>query len=248
MFTSTLLVLAFCALIIPIWSHHAECEPCYCFPQQGIATLIVCQDNFISYFPVLPNYIAAGITEILIYNTYITCLPFAAGDYTSLVKLGESLNPYFDCNCLQSWKETLPHVIFDSDCFTPITEITRPVFSDIVSTEETTNQAFTVATTTDTWTYNQSLISTTTQITDATTVNVTTHSPDEAQETRLWIVVSGTILTLICIFIGGACLLIWYRRGRRRVQPPSPPMVSYRMQRIYRPTVVEGCVTEDTVC
>ena len=238
------------ALLLPVFvniaiGQHIQCNPCTCYPQTESPTLLVCQDNYINEFPILPPHLAETITEILIYNTYITCLPYFAADYISLQSLGESMNSYFDCSCLDAWKRSLPHVVFDSDCYLTVTDESStlssiPDFTSelITSAVDTTHQTPLTSNadkdgiTTITTSSSSAALVTTTET--ANSANPPNHSPEtDTCPVGVWIILGGSTLVLICIFMICGFLLIWHRSYRRAKQSRSTRATAYRMNTIY---------------
>lgn len=229
------LLLIFAAINTCTAQPRQECYPCLCYPQNAAPTLLVCQDNYIAEFPLLPIYVTQNIREILIYNTLISCLPPLGADYINLQSLGESLNPYFVCSCLDVWRVSLPHVTFDSHCYHSTDEFTTTAPLTDISSQPTTATTTSVEFTSLEYNQNLSTIAT------VPGVNSTIHSPgtDDCRST-LWVIISSCCLALICIFI--ICMLahIWYRRYRRGRQSGSAATMAYRLNTIYMSPVHES--------
>ncbi len=96
------------------------CPPCWCSPEMTFPEYMVCSGLTITQFPLISEEISRGLLEIVISNTYMSCIPppVNAQQYASLQSFLERDNALLNCSCLSIWKHLLEPqgTEFESEC------------------------------------------------------------------------------------------------------------------------------------
>ena len=123
----------------------ASTKECVFFPSMEPPRVILCQGYEIVSFPPVSESVAGYIEEIYISSTTIKCIDSNAAIFTKLEIFTEHGNPYWSCDCMDSWiSEVNSTVSITTDCqsqssFPPMTSSEKDVSISTLIKSVTTN-------------------------------------------------------------------------------------------------------------
>ena len=91
--------------------------------------VVYCQSHSVSRFPQYQKETVRYVKQIFIISTLIECFEIQTEHYENLEYFYEFNNLRMLCSCLDTFKDSMPHVRFNSSCFqhtSPATERTSP--------------------------------------------------------------------------------------------------------------------------